>query len=142
MRTTAMLCAAALALAPSIGLAQSADQVRAFRNFESAKAANETTQALSYGKEAIALTESGGDQQVLIELLLGVADYAAQAGRDEQAQGYFTRALKLQEAALGPDHPDLVPTLTALATLNVKDKRYSDAETLLLRIVKIEQAAF
>jgi esterase/lipase superfamily enzyme len=142
MRTIAMLCAAALALLPGIGLTQSADQVRAFRNFESAKAANQTTQALKVGQEAIALTESSADHEVLVELLLSVADYAAQAGRDEQAQSYYSRALKLQEAALGPDHPDLVPTLTALATLSIKDKRYPDAETLLLRIVKIEQAAF
>jgi esterase/lipase superfamily enzyme len=142
MRTTAMLCAAALAIAPCGAIAQSADQLRAYRNFENAKAANETPRALAYGKEAIGLTESDGDHQALIELLLSVADYAAQTGRDEQADGYYTRALKLQEAALGPDHPDLVPTLTALADLSVKDKRYSDGETLLLRIVGIERVAY
>jgi esterase/lipase superfamily enzyme len=142
MRTTAMLCVAALALAPGLGLAQTADQLRAYRNFEAAKAAHETQQALAFGKEAIALTESGADPQVLVELLRSVADYTAQAGHDEQANDEYARALKLQEAALGPDHPDLVPTLTSLAALSTKDKRYSDAEALLLRIVAIERAAF
>jgi esterase/lipase superfamily enzyme len=137
-----MLCAAAIALAPGGGRAQTADQVRAYRNFEAAKAAHDTPQALRLGKEAIGLTESGGDRQVLIELLRSVADYAAQAGRDGPANDDYRRALTLQEAALGPDHPDLVPTLTSLADLSVKDKRYADAEALLLRIVAIERAAF
>jgi esterase/lipase superfamily enzyme len=144
MRTTAMLSVAALALAlaPCPAPAQSAEQVGAYKRFESAKAANKTAQALAYGKEAIRLTEAGGDNAALIELLLSVADYAAQAGDDAQAGGYCTRALRLQEAALGADHPDLVPTLTALADLSIKDKHYSEAETLLKRIVNIERAAY
>jgi esterase/lipase superfamily enzyme len=141
MRTTAMLFAA-LALVPCLALGQSADQVRAYQKFEGAKASNRTAEALAYGKEAIRLTEAGGDDAVLIELLLSVADYAAQAGDDGQAGGYYVRALKLQEAALGSDHPDLVPTLTALADLYAKDKRYSDAEVLMKRIVNIERAAY
>jgi esterase/lipase superfamily enzyme len=146
MRIPALLCAAALAVAvavaPRMAFAQSADQLRAYRNFETAKAANDATRALAYGKEAIESTESGGDRQDLTELLLTVADYAAQAGRNTQAESYYSRALKLQEAALGPDHPDLVPTLSAMADLSVTDKRYSTAEALLLRIVEIERAAF
>jgi esterase/lipase superfamily enzyme len=142
MRTTAMLCVAALAFAPCLALAQSADQVRTYQKFEAAKTAGRIPEALSYGKEAVRLTEAGGDNAVLIELLLSVADYAAQVGSDEQAGGYYKRALKLQEAALGPDHPDLVPTLTALADLYTKDKRYPDAEVLMKRIVNIERAVY
>jgi len=104
-RATAMLYVAALALVSCTAFAQSAEQLRSYRNFENAKAANNTPQALAYGKEAIRLTENGGDNQVLTELLLSVADYAAQVGNDEQAVGYYTRALKLQEAALGAAHP-------------------------------------
>jgi len=141
MRTTAMLIAA-LALAPCLALGQSADQVRAYQKFEGAKASNRTAEALASGKEAIRLTEAGGDNAVLIELLLSVADYAAQAGDDEQAATYYVRALKLQETALGSDHPDLVPALAALADLYTKDKRYSDAEVLMKRIVDIERAAY
>jgi esterase/lipase superfamily enzyme len=141
MRTTAMLFAA-LALAPCLALGQSADQVHAYQRFEGAKAAGQAPEALLYGKQAIRLTEAGGDNAVLIELLLSVADYAAQTGNDELAGGYYGRALKLQETALGSDHPDLVPTLTALADLYTKDKRYTDAEVLMKRIVNIERAVY
>ncbi|MDP9010891.1 MAG: alpha/beta hydrolase [Pseudomonadota bacterium] len=142
MQTTAMLCVAALALAPGMAFAQSNDQLRAYQNFERAKAAHKTPQALDYGQEAVRLTEADGDNQVLVELLLSMGDYAAQVSHDEQAGGYYSRALKLQEARLGPDHPDLVPTLTALANLSAKDHRYAEAEQLLMRVVSIERAAY
>jgi esterase/lipase superfamily enzyme len=142
MRIPALLCAAALAIAPSMVLAQSTDQLRAYRSFENAKAANEAARALGFGKEAIEFTEAGGDHQELIGLLLDVADYAAQVGHDSEAQSYYSRALQLQEAALGPRHPDLVATLSAMADLSVKDERYGEAESLLLRIVGIERTAF
>ena len=142
MRASAMLWVAALALAPWAAFAQSAAQVRAFQNFENAKAANKVSEALAYGKEALRLTEAGSDQQELIELLRNVGDFAAQAGSDEQARGYYGRALSLQEAALGAGHPDLVPILTALAELSLKDKRYSDADAQLTRIAGIERAAY
>lgn len=141
-RASAILWFAALALVPWVAFAQSADQVRAFQNFETAKAANRTPEALAYGKEAVRLTEAGSDRQELIELLRNVGDFAAQVGSDEQASAYYERALRLQEAALGPDHPDLVPILTALAELSLKDSRYSDAEAQLIRIATIERAAF
>ena len=142
MRASAMLWVAALALAPWAVFAQSAAQVRAFQNFEIAKASNKISAALAYGKEAVRLTEAGSDKQELVELLRNVGDFAAQVGSDEFASGYYGRALSLQEAALGPDHPDLVPILTALAELSLKDKRYSDAEAQLTRIANIERAAY
>jgi hypothetical protein len=37
-----------------------------------------------------------------------------------------TRALAAQESVLGPDHPDLVPALAALADLKLKDKRCAE----------------
>ena len=142
MRFITLLWVAALVLAPWSTRAQSIEQLRAYQNFEYAKAANKTSAALKLGNEAVRLTEGAGDQQELIELLRNVGDYAAQAGSDEQANEYYIRALNLQEAALGPNHPDLVPVLTALAELSVKDKRYSDAEAQLTRIVSIERTAY
>jgi esterase/lipase superfamily enzyme len=142
MRSITLLWVAALVLAPWSTRAQSIEQLRAYQNFENAKAANKTAAALKLGKEAVRLTEGAGDKQELIELLRNVGDYAAQAGSDEQANEYYIRALNLQEASLGPNHPDLVPVLTALAELSVKDKRYSDAEAQLTRIVSIERAAY
>ena len=142
MRAFVMLWVAALAFCPWTVFAQSLDQVRAYLNFEAAKAAGKSSDALKLGKEAIRLTETGADKAQLIELLRNVGDYAAEAGADEQADGYYKRALGLQEAALGMNHPDLVPILTALADLSLKDKRFSDAERQLTRIADIERAAF
>ena len=142
MRFITLLWVAALVLAPWSTRAQSIEQLRAYQNFENAKAANKTSAALKLGKEAVRLTEGAGDKQELIEMLRNVGDYAAQAGSDEQASEYYIRALNLQEALLGSNHPDLVPLLTALAELSVKDKRYSDAEAQLTRIVSIERTAY
>src|ERR1700760_2730664 len=114
MRVFVLLWVAALALGPSATPAQSPDQVRSFQNFEAAKASGKTAEALEAGKEAVRLTGMGADEAQLIELLRNVGDYAAQVGADEQANGYYIRALGLQEAALGINHPDLVPVLTAL----------------------------
>ena len=50
MQTTAMLCVAAPALTPGMAFAQSNDQLRAYQNFERAKAAHKTPQALDYGQ--------------------------------------------------------------------------------------------
>ena len=134
--------AVSMALAPMFACAQSAELVRSFQSFESAKAANKSADALKYAQQAIKLTEASGDKQDLIELLRNVGDYAAHSGEDAQAAGFYSRALELQSAQLGAAHPDLVPLLTAMAELAVKDKRYPDAETLLLRIVAIERAAY
>jgi esterase/lipase superfamily enzyme len=141
MRFFAMLMVAAL-LAPCPIRAQSMEQLRAFQNFENARAANKTSAALGFADEAIKLTEAGSDKAQLIELLRNVGDYAAQTGSDAQANEYYTRALNLQEAVLGPNHPDLVPLLTALADLAVKDKRYADAQAQLWRIASIERSAY
>jgi esterase/lipase superfamily enzyme len=142
MRALVLLCVGGLALAPWNTFAQSIEQVRAFQNFEAAKAAGKSTEALRLGEEAVRLTEAGSEHEQLIELLRNVGDYASQVGADEQAIGYYARALSLQEAALGLKHPDLVPILTALAHLSLKDKRYADAEAQLTRIANIEGAVY
>jgi esterase/lipase superfamily enzyme len=146
-RNAAFLCltvlAGALALAaPPVVRAQSADLLRAYQNFEAAKAANQVQEALKAGNDAVKLTEEGGDKHGVVELLRNLGDFAAQAGQDRPAAEYYERALARQESALGPDHPDLVPVLTALANLKLKDKRYSDAAALEQRILNIERQAY
>ena len=136
------LLAALMALAPVFARAQSAELVHAYQNFESAKAAGKTTDALKHARQAIKLTDASGDKQNLVELLRNVGDYAAQAGEDSEALVFYSRALDLQSAQLGSEHPDLVPLLTAMADLALKDKRYADAEILLLRVAAIERTAF
>jgi esterase/lipase superfamily enzyme len=131
-----------LLISPGMVLAQSADLLRAYQNFESAKAANKVADALKYGDTALKLTEEGGDKQSLVELLRNVGDFAAQAGEDKAAVGYYERALSLQESTLGPDHPDLVPLLSDLAGLHLKDKEYPQAAAFEQRILGIERKAY
>jgi esterase/lipase superfamily enzyme len=131
-----------LLLTPGIVLGQSAAILRDYQNFETAKAAGNAQEALRYGNDALKLTENGGDQQSLIELLRSLADFSAQAGEDAPAAQYYERALALQESQLGLNHPDLVPVLTDLANLRLKARRYSDAEALELRILNIERLAY
>jgi esterase/lipase superfamily enzyme len=129
--------------APPLVAAQSADLLRAYQRFETAKAAKQTADALQSGEEALRLAEADGtDPQYRVELLRSLGDYAAQRGEDDRAVRFDQRALALQEAILNHDDPDLVPVLSALADLAVKDKRYADAESLLQRVLDIERAAY
>ena len=136
------LACALLLLVPGVILAQSTDLLRAYRNFEAAKAANKVADALKYGNDALTLTEETGDKRGLVELLCNLGEFAAQSGEDQSAVQYYSRALALQESQQGPDNPDLVPTLTALAALHLKAKRYSDAAALEQRILAIERKTY
>jgi esterase/lipase superfamily enzyme len=123
--------------------AQSAEQVRSYQEFEAAKAANQIPQALVAGDRAVKLAQAEGvDTPMQTALLRSVGDFAAQAGRSQTAIGYYQQALALQEADLGPDHPDLLPVLTAIAGQLIGLKRYPEAEATLQRELTIERAAF
>jgi esterase/lipase superfamily enzyme len=122
--------------------AQSTDLLQAYQKLEAAKSANETADVFKYGDAAVQLTESAGDQGALTDLLKSLGEYAAGAHDDARSVQYYGRALVLEDAMLGPDHPDLVPLLSALADLAVKDHRYPDAEAILQRIVGIETMAY
>ena len=135
--------AVALMLAASVSRAQSVELVRAYQNFETAKAENKVAQALSYGEDALRLqVADDSDAQDQIKLLCSLGEYAAQTGEDTQALQYYERALEQQQAALGTDHPDLVPILTALAELHAKAGDYADAAAILQHILSIERAAY
>jgi len=136
-----LVCVLALA-SPAAILAQSPEVVRAYQNLEAAKAAGRPADALKAGDEAVRLTEEGADKESLAALLRSLGDYAAQVGEDQPATQYYLRALELQESTLGPEHPDLVPLLTALADLNLKDQHYSAAAALQQRILSIERRAY
>jgi esterase/lipase superfamily enzyme len=127
---------------PGAVLAQSADLLRAYQSFETAKGAGKVQDALKYGNDALKLTEDGGDRQNLTELLRNLGEFAAESGEDAPARRYFERALALQELELGPNHPDLVVVLTALADLDLKAKHYAGAEALEQRILTIERMAY
>lgn len=127
---------------PAAVLAQSADLIHAYQHSEAAKAAGHVQEALQYGEQALQLASAEHESQGLDELLHDLGDLAAESGDDERAAGYYARALALQESALGRDHPDLIPALTALADLRSRTKRYTEAEALELRILDIERKAY
>ena len=140
-RLRLMACALVL-FAPLAAHAQSTETLRAYQDFETAKAANQVQDALKHGDEAVKFTQADGDKQSLVELLRSLGDYAASVNRDPEAVQYYGRALALQETELGADHPDLVPLLSAMADLSVKDRRYPDAEAQLQRILGIERSVY
>lgn len=128
---------------PTTALGQSVELVRAYQQLDAARAAGKTQDALAYGDQALRVATPQDESQGLLDgLLLSLGDLAAQSGDHTRAADYYARALAAKERALGPNHPDLVPVLTALAELRVKDKRYLDAEALEQRILAIERAAY
>ena len=139
-----MRCLACLLvlLFPTGAYAQSADLLRACQRFEEAKASGDMRVALARGEEAARLAAGVNDTPTQDDLLRDLGGLAAQAGDETRAVQYFEQALALEERTLGADHPDLVPVLTALADLRLKSQRYSDAQTLELRILTIERRAY
>src|SRR5271170_1354266 len=129
--------------APALVFTQSADLLSAYQDFETAKASHDVPAALRYGDRALQLTQAEtNDPQEVVSLLRNLGEFAAKSDKDQLAVQYYERALKLQESSLGVNHPDLVPTLTALADLSIKDHRNADADALLQRILAIERAAY
>jgi hypothetical protein len=51
-------------------------------------------------------------------------------------------ALGVQEAALGPDHPDVAVTLHHLAEVRLRDRQLADAAALASRAIAIGARAF
>ena len=128
---------------PTAALAQSPDVMRAYQQLEAARAAGRTQEALTYGDQALRLATAQDESQGLLDgLLQSLGDLAVQSGNDARAADYYVRALTAKERTLGADHPDLIPVLTALAELRVRERRYPDAEALERRIASIERRAY
>lgn len=89
---------------------------------------------------ALALTEAGGDSQ------LGVATQAnnlAQLyrlrGDSDQAEKLLQRALRIQEARLGPEHPDVTKTLGNLAAVSLARGAHGPALALLEKVLALRE---
>jgi esterase/lipase superfamily enzyme len=136
------LLAALLCAAPSLVIGQSADLVRSYKDFETAKSAHKVSEALKYGNEAVRLTEMSGDNGQLSELLRSLGDYAAEENKDAEAIGFYERALALEQDRLGAMNPELIPLLTNMANVQLKDQHYPPAIELLNQILGIERAAY
>jgi hypothetical protein len=73
--------------------------------------------------------------------MLEAAEHAAVAGDLASADELLRRAARIQEAELGPLHPDLANTLNNLAVVAEKAGRLGDAETFYRRAVAIASAS-
>jgi esterase/lipase superfamily enzyme len=136
------LLAVLVCAAPSLVIGQSLELVRSYKDFETAKSAHKVADALRYGNEAVRLTEQSGDKQQLSELLRSLGSYAAEENKDAEAIGYYERALALEQDRLGATNPELIPLLTDMANVQLKEQHYAPAESLLNQILGIERAAY
>lgn len=82
----------------------------------------------------------GANSTELVPALHQLARATQMLDEDEQAELQLQRALSIQEAALGPDHPMVTWSLHALALLNLRRKRFADAEAFWLRAEPIAMA--
>jgi len=63
-------------------------------------------------------------------------------GREEEATGYFHRALAIRERVYGPDHPRVANLLNDLANLDERHGRLDEAVARYRRIIDIYQRAY
>jgi tetratricopeptide (TPR) repeat protein len=64
------------------------------------------------------------------------------AGRYTEAEPLLTRALAINEKALGADHPDTVRCLNNLVSLHYSQGKFAEAEPLIKRVLAIREKAF
>ncbi|NOT27978.1 MAG: DUF2914 domain-containing protein [Acidobacteria bacterium] len=72
---------------------------------------------------------------------LDLAERAALSGDFSSAREFLTSALRIQEIELGPQHPDLISTLSNLAVLAEKTGRNDEAEAGYRRVVALASSS-
>jgi tetratricopeptide (TPR) repeat protein len=78
---------------------------------------------------------------ILIHSGNGLAELYCVQGRYAEAEPLLLRAIAIREQALGPEHPEVAPSLSNLAMLYDTQGRYTEAEPLLLRALAIREQA-
>lgn len=76
------------------------------------------------------------------QVIFQLGTVAQLEGNHERAESYFWEALPLWAQSLGPEHPQMAVTLSALAALFVKKGKTDTALPLLKRAVAIEEKAW
>lgn len=80
--------------------------------------------------------------QPTAKLLNNVAQYLSGRGSYSQAEVLMRRALAIEEASFGPNHPEVSRDLNNLATLLYSTNRISEAEPLMRRALDIDEANY
>ncbi|MGD9851927.1 MAG: tetratricopeptide repeat protein [Nitrospirales bacterium] len=76
------------------------------------------------------------------QVIFQLGTVAQQEGNYERAESYFWEALPLWAQSLGPEHPQMAVTLSALSAIFVKKGNTGNALPLLKRAVAIEEKAW
>ncbi len=76
-----------------------------------------------------------------LERTIAAAEEAANAGDYPLAERHLGDALRMQETALGPGHPDLANTLNNLGVIYERTERFDEAESAYRRAYAIARAA-
>ncbi len=75
-------------------------------------------------------------------LMSDVGVYRKSRGQFDAAELLHRRALAIDEASYGPDHPDVARGLNNLAELLLATNRFAEAEPLLRRALAIDEASY
>ena len=75
-------------------------------------------------------------------LMNGLGLYLKERIRFPEAENLYRRALKIDEDAFGPDHPNVARDLNNLAQLLQATNRLDDAEPLMKRVIEIFENSF
>jgi tetratricopeptide (TPR) repeat protein len=93
--------------------------------------------AESFFNQAIELVSPTGSLWNSGEVLSNLASVYQARGQFGKAEDFYMRAVKVTETAIGPSHPDLTFTLSALGVLYSDTGRYTEAETQFRRALAI-----
>ena len=87
--------------------------------------------------EGITLNNIAGFHRLLAQSHSAIQDYKNAQANYHQSQDYYFQALEILEKELGSEHTDVATTLTGLATIDVDQGKYAEAEPLLERSLMI-----
>jgi tetratricopeptide (TPR) repeat protein len=86
--------------------------------------------------------DKAGITDPTLRLMNQIGIYLYARGLYSQAEHWLRRALTINEASLGPDHPTVAIRLNNLAQLLKDTNRLDEAEPLMRRALKIDEASF
>jgi tetratricopeptide (TPR) repeat protein len=141
---TALIALVSLYVAPVPGMAQKVGIGAIYERFNQLYDAGNFAAALVEAQkfEAAAKTQFGtGHTNYAVALDSLASVYRAQSKYSE-AEGYFKRALAIEERVRGANHPEVAKALNNLAWLYKEQGRYSEAEGLYKRALAIREKAF
>jgi tetratricopeptide (TPR) repeat protein len=117
-----------------LGLIESADP---------RSAPGDTTVGRAILRLGLARVEELHDQPVLqADVIDALGKVLGSLGQNERATELHERALGLRRTALGPEHPEVAPSLMALGNAMLRRSRYAEAEAYYREALRLQHAAW